>query len=141
MANTFTAPFAQSPRTATAPSVATAASITGDTATNTTLLMTAGADGAILTNLQVIPRSTVTATAVYLLISKDNGTTQRLIDSATVAAQTLAATQTTGVTKNTFAGYSESAPLRLAAGDRLYVGMGTAQAAGTLVFKAEFTDF
>lgn len=141
MAKTFTAPFAQTPQTATAASLATAATITGDTATNTTLLMTAGADGAILTRLTVLPRSTVTATAVYLLISKDNGTTQRLIDSTTVAAQTLAATQTTGVTTTAFSTYNESTPLRLAAGDRLYVGMGTSQAAGTLVFKAEYSDF
>lgn len=141
MALTFTAPFAQAPKTATAASVATAAGITTDTATNTTLLMTAGLDGALLTRLTVLPRSTVTATAVYLLISKDNGTTQRLIDSTTVAQQTLAATQTTGITTTTFTTYSEATPLRLQAGDRLYVGMGTSQAAGTLVFKAEYTDF
>jgi hypothetical protein len=142
MAKTFTAPFAQTPKTATALSPATAATISSDTATNTTALMTAGADGCIVTNIQVIPRSTVTATAVYLLVQKAaTPAVQRLIDSTTVAAQTLAATQTTGVLKTKFSDYSESFPLRLEAGDVLHVGVGTTQAAGTLVFKAEYTDF
>jgi hypothetical protein len=40
----------------------------------------------------------------------------------------------------TFANYSESAPLRLEAGDRIYVGSQVALAGG-IVFRAEFTDF
>jgi len=39
-----------------------------------------------------------------------------------------------------FAFYSESSPLRLEAGDRLYVGSQVALAGG-IVFRAEFTDF
>ena len=136
MALTFTAPFAQTPKTATA--VCTAAATLTDTPSNTVLLVTAGSDGAILTRLTAIPRATVTASDLVIFISKDSGTTKRLIDSALMAAYTSAVTTATPVT--TFANYSESAPLRLEAGDRIYVGSQVALAGG-IVFRAEFTDF
>ena len=47
MSKTYTAPFAQTPQTATAVATTAAASI-DTTPTNTQLLLTAGADGAIL---------------------------------------------------------------------------------------------
>jgi hypothetical protein len=136
MANTFTAPFAQTPKTATA--VATTATTLTDTPTNTQLLVTAGTDGAILTRLTAIPRATATASDLVLFLSKDDGTTKRLIDSALMSAYTAAVTTATPVT--TFANYSETSPLRLEAGDRLYVGSQVALAGG-IVFRAEFTDF
>jgi hypothetical protein len=137
MAKTFTAPFAQTPKTATA--VATgAAAITNDTPTNTVELLTAGADGAILTRLTAIPRATVTASSLVLFISSDSGTTKRLIDSELMAAYTMATT--TAVPETAFALYSETTPLRLAAGDKLYVGSQVALAGG-IVFRAEYTDF
>jgi hypothetical protein len=136
MANTFTAPFAQTPKTATA--VCTAAATLTDTPSNTVLLVTAGSDGAILTRLTAIPRATVTASDLVIFISKDGGSTQRLIDSALMAAYTAAVTTATPVT--TFANYSEAAPLRLEAGDRIYVGSQVALAGG-IVFRAEFTNF
>ncbi len=134
---TFTAPFAQTPKTATA--VATAAATVGsDAPTNTVLLMTAGADGCIVTSLAAMPRATVTASSLLLYISKDSGTTQRLIDSELMAAHTVATT--TAIPETVFSRISESAPLRLEAGDRLYVGSQVALASG-IVFKAEYTDF
>lgn len=137
MAKTFTAPFAQTPKTATA--VATGAATVGtDSPSNTVLLMTAGTDGCIVTALAAMPRATVTASSLLLYISKDNGTTQRLIDSELMAAHTVATT--TAIPETTFARISESAPLRLEAGDRLYVGSQVALASG-IVFKAEYTDF
>jgi len=136
MANTFTAPFAQTPKTATA--VVTGVATMTDTPANTVLLATAGTDGAILTRLTAIPRATVTASSLVLFISKDNGTTQRLIDSELMAAHTVAVT--TAIPETVFATYSEAAPLRLEAGDRLYVGSQVALAGG-IVFKAEFTNF
>lgn len=136
MANTFTAPFAQIPKTATA--VVTGAATMTDTPTNTVLLATAGTDGAILTRLTAIPRATVTASSLVLFISKDNGTTQRLIDSELMAAHTVAVT--TAIPETVFSLYSEAAPLRLEAGDRLYVGSQVALAGG-IVFRAEFTNF
>jgi hypothetical protein len=136
MALTYTAPFAQTPKTATA--VVTGAATLTDTPANAVLLLTAGTDGAILTRLTAMPRATVTASSLVLFISKDNGTTQRLIDSELMAAHTVAAT--TAIPETVFANYSESSPLRLQAGDRLYVGSQVALAGG-VVFRAEHTDF
>ena len=136
MANTFTAPFAQTPKTATA--VCTAVATLTDTPSNTVLLVTAGSDGAILTRLTAIPRATVAASSLVVFISKDGGTTQRLIDAELMAAYTMATT--TLVPETTFALYTETTPLRLEAGDRIYVGSQVALAGG-IVFRAEFTNF
>ena len=138
MAKTFTAPFAQTPKTATAS--ATTATTNGgtDSPTNTVLLLTAGSDGCIVTRLYALPRNTVTQTALQLFLSKDGGTTQRLIDSETMAAYT--ASTTAAAPKTTFSSYSESSPMRLEAGDKLYVGVQVTPTSGT-VFKAEYTDF
>lgn len=137
MAKTFTAPFAQTPKTATAVATGAVASLTGDAPTNTVLLLTAGSDGALLTKLSAIPRATVTASDLVVFISKDSGTTKRFIDSKLMAAYTMATTTATPVTAFD---YSESAPLRLEAGDQIYVGSQVALASG-IVFKAEYTDF
>ena len=138
MANTFTAPFAQTPKISTAVTTAACGTITGDTPTNTVVLLTAGSDGTIVTRLSALPRSTVTASSLLLFTSADSGTTKRLIDSATMSAQTVSTTA--GITLTTFSTYTESTPLRLAAGEQLYVGNQVALANG-VVFKAEFTDF
>jgi len=138
MAKTFTAPFAQTPMNKTAVVTGAAGSITSDAPTNTVVLLTAGADGAILTRLSAIPRATVTASSLLLFTSSDNGTTKRLIDSALMAAQTVATT--TAVASTSFTTYTETAPLRLQAGEQLYVGSQVALASG-IVFKAEYTDF
>ena len=137
MAKTFTAPFAQTPKTSSA--VATlAGAITGDAPTNTVLLVTAGADGAILTNVRAMPRATVTASSLTLYISSDGGTTQRMIDSALMSAYTQATTTLTPVTS--FSGITETTPIRLAAADRIYCQSEVALAGG-IVFTAQFTDF
>lgn len=137
MAKTFTAPFAQTPKTATAVCTAVA-TVTTDAPSNTVELLTAGADGAILTRLTAIPRATVTASSLVVFISSDSGTTKRLIDSELMAAYTMATT--TAVPETTFTMYSETTPLRLMAGDKLYVGSQVALAGG-IVFRAEYTDF
>jgi hypothetical protein len=137
MANTFKAAFAQIPKTATAVTVA-AATVATDAPTGTVLLLTAGANGSILTRLTTIPRATVTASSLVLWISNDGGVTQRMIDSTLMAAFTVAATTAIPVTQ--FTTYSETTPLRLAAADRLYVGNQVALAGG-VVWKAEWTDF
>jgi hypothetical protein len=138
MAKTFTAPFAQDPKTATAVATGAVGSFAGDSPTNTVLLLTAGADGAILTRLTAIPRATVTASSLMVFLSKDNGTTQRLLDSELMAAHTVATT--TAIPETVFTLYSETTPLRLQAGDRLYVGSQVALSGG-IVFRAEYTDF
>jgi hypothetical protein len=137
MANTFTAPFAQTPQTASAVCTAVA-TVTADAPTNTVLLCTAGVNGAILTRLWAIPRATVTATSLVIWISSDTGTTKRIKDSELMAAYTMATT--TAVPETSFTNYSETTPLRLKAGDQVYVGAQVALASG-IVFTAEYTDF
>lgn len=139
MAKTYTAPFPQTADTKTAVTAAACVIGSADTPTNTVLLMTANTnDGSIVTNLSAMPRATVTATGLYLFLSDDGGTTKRLIDSELMAAYTL--NTTTAIPETLFARYSEVTPLRLGAGDSLYVGSAVALAAG-IVYKAEFTDY
>lgn len=138
MAKTFTAPFAQTPKTASAVCTTALGSLTTDAPTNTVEIFTAGADGSLVTKLTCIPRATNTATALYLFISKDSGTTKRLVDSELMSAQTVATT--TAVAETKFANISETTPIRLEAGDKLYVGTGIALASG-IVFNIECTDF
>lgn len=137
MAKTFTAPFAQTLKTATAVATVAVADLGTDSPTNTLLLVTAGADGAILTKLSAIPRATVTARDIVLFISKNGGTTKQFIDSKLMSAHTQAVTTATPITAFD---YSESTPFRLEAGDELYVGSQVALADG-IVFRAEFTNF
>lgn len=138
MAKTFTAPFAQTPKHVTSVATSAIGSITTDSPTNTVELLTAGADGAILTRLMALPRATVTASSLVLFSSIDAGTTKRIIDSELMAAQTVSTTA--AIAETSFANYSETAPLRLAAGEKLYVGSQVALASG-IVFTAEYTDY
>ena len=119
MAKTFTAPFAQTTKTASA-------------------VVTAGTEGALLTRLAAVPRATVTASGLLLWISLDSGTTKHLLEGALMAAQTVSATTATAVT--TFSRYTEYTPLRLQASASLYVATAVALTGG-IVFTAEYTDF
>lgn len=134
----FTAPFVQNQRTSTAVVTAAVTGLGTDAPGNTILLATAGPDGAILTDLQAMPRATTTATSLLLFLSKDGGTTKRLIDSELMAAYTLSTT--TVIPETSFARYNETSPLRLEANDQLYVGIQVANASG-IVFKSESGDF
>ncbi len=139
MSKTFTAPFAQTPKTGTAVVTAAVANATTDAPTGAVLLATAGADGAIVTRITAMPRTTISSTGLMLFLVKSaSPSVYRLIDSeqmATYAEATSAATPET-----TFPNFSESTPLRLEAGDMLYVASKIAAASG-IVFKAEWTDF
>ncbi len=138
MAKIYTAPFAQTPKTATAVATAATADIATDAPTNTVELLTAGAEGAIVTRITAIPRGTVTASSLLLFLSKDDGTTRRLVDSALMAAHTVAATTAIPVTE--FESISETTPIRLEAGDILYVGSMVAAADG-IAFTAQWMDY
>lgn len=137
MVKTYKAPFAQTPRTATAV-VTGADTVNNDTPSNTELLETAGAEGALLTKLTAMPRASITDAAMHLFISQDGGTTKRLISSALMEAHTVATT--TAIPVTVFSDISEDTPIRLEAGDELYVGSGVAVVSG-IVFKSETTDF
>lgn len=138
MAKTFTAAFAQTPKNATAVATTATSSVNGDSPANTVLLLTAGADGALLTRLSAMPRATVTASRLGLWISLDSGTTKRWIDSVLMSAHTVATT--TAIPITSFSRFSEDTPERLQAGAQLYVGTAVTLSDG-IVFTAEYTDF
>ncbi|MDP1873629.1 hypothetical protein [Phenylobacterium sp.] len=107
-----------------------------DAPTTVELLMTAGANGARVTRITSIPRATVTATNVQLYLSKDGGTTKRLLETILVAAHTVAAT--TEIPSYDW-GFSEDNPLLLEAADALYVGQGVST--GSVVTTAHYGDY
>ena len=137
MAKTYTAAFAQTPKTAYAVATDAVASYAGDSPTNTVELLTAGSEGALVTSITAIPRANVTVSSLCVWISKDSGTTKRLLSSVLMDAHTVATTTAIPVTPFSF---SETVPLRLEAGDMLYVGTMVALASG-IVFNAEYTDY
>lgn len=137
MSKTYTCPFAQTPRTGTAVVTAAAANINSDAPTNLSLIATAGADGAIVTRVWAIPRGTVSASSLILCIAGSDGAV-RVIDSE--AMPSYAASASTALPETPFANYSEAAPIRLAAGDKLYVGSQVANTSG-ICFRVEWTDF
>lgn len=139
MPMTFTAPFAQNPRSL---SVAVTAAIGGlgtDAITGAQLLVTAGANGAIVSSISAMPRGTVTASSLVLFLVKSaTSTIYRPIDSVLMTGYTLATT--TAIPVTSFALISDATPLRLEAGDKLYVGSQVALAAG-IVFTGRWMDY
>lgn len=145
MAKTFTAPFAQTPdtwnTTATgAFSLTGTNSIADNTPLNTVLLGTAGIDGAIITDVRAIPRATNTATLAILFLRKtgDAAGIRRILKTILVPAQTVSSTA--AITDVNFNVATETSPLRIAAGDELYVGLGVAQTNG-ITFNANAVNF
>jgi hypothetical protein len=119
----------QTPRTATCVLSAASTDI-DDSPTTAELLWTAGANGSRITRISALPRATVTASLLALYLSKDGGSTKRLIDSALMAAHTVA--NTTAIPTTDFE-YSEDSALILEAGDRLYLTTAVALAGGIVV--------
>ena len=103
-----------------------------DSPSNSVELVPAQTKGCRLTKITALARATNTATELQLFTSTDSGTTKCFIDSALMAAYTVA--QTTRQTKTTF-GLSEAEPLILAAGESLYACIGVANTG--IVFRAE----
>ena len=138
MANTPLPAYVQTQKTGSA--LVTAA--VGNMATIPTNLVAlgdaAGVNGALVTKVTAMPRATVTASSLLLYTSKDNGATYNLVDSEVMAAYTLAAT--TAIPETTFGNISPSTPLRLEAGEQLYVGSQVLLAAG-IVFRSEGANF
>ena len=139
MAKTFTAPFAQTPKSSSTVATAVCSNFTVSSAvSNAVHLATAGADGGILTRLSAIPRATITSASLLVFSSKDAGVNLFLEDSALMAAHTVASD--TAIPVTTFARYTEDTPKRMEAGERIYVGTQVALAEG-IVFNTEWTDF
>lgn len=132
MALTNVPVFAQTPKSwygspTTAFALTGAGSVLDDNPSNTVLLITAGSNGALVTNIKVVPRATCTAHFAAIFLSKDSGTTKKLIGTVLIAAQTLSTT--TAVVEYDFTP-TESLPLRLEAADRIYVGISVTQSNG-----------
>jgi hypothetical protein len=103
--------------------------------TNTVLLITAGANGARVTRIDVVPQETVTASALQLYRSRDAGTTKCLFRMRTGASDTVSGTD--GSTEVDF-GYSEDNPLILMADERVYVATGITK---NFCFNAEWANY
>jgi hypothetical protein len=138
MAKTHTAPFAQAARIQTAVVTAAVASLATDTPTGTVAVLTAGPDGCVVTRVTAIPRATVAASSLLLFVKKSGQAALRLIDSELMAAHTVATT--TAIPETVFGNVTDSAPLRLDAGDELHVGSQVALASG-IVFAANWMDY
>lgn len=149
MAKTFTAPFAQVCNTASAKAT-TAVALTPNgmdsstTVTNSVLLMTAGADGALLTELSALALATVTASQLVVWSSVDSGVTKAAVMTALMPAYTMSATTqnvpTTFKHSDNTTAISETAPYRMRAGEQLYIGTLVTSASG-IMFNARFSDF
>lgn len=103
-----------------------------DSPSNSVELVPAQTQGCRITKITALARATNTATELQLFTSKDSGTTKKFVDSAVMAAYTVA--QTTRQLKTDF-GLSESVPLTLAAGESLYAAIGVSNTG--IVFRAE----
>ena len=102
------------------------------------LLLTAGDNGTLVTKITAIPRATVTAASLVLFLVKASApTVYQLIDSELMAGITLSTT--IAIPETAFGNVAPTTPLRLEAGDMLYVGSQVALAAG-IVFYAEQAD-
>ncbi|WP_296232370.1 hypothetical protein [uncultured Pseudomonas sp.] len=135
---THKAPFAQSPRIQTAVVTAALASLATDSPTGTELLVPGATEGCIVTRVAVMPRGSVTVSSLVLFVKKSGQSAVRPIRSVLMPLHTMSTT--TAIPETVFPNISDDAPLRLGAGDELYVGSQVAQAAG-VVFEAEVMDY
>lgn len=126
-----------------APKLASVTVVTANTALDGTgtlsTILTAGADGALVTSLKALTRATLgAANALRLFVSTDAGVTKGLIDERLMAAYTVAATS--AQTPVTFINRSNpDDAMRLPAGAILYASIHTALAGG-IQFTAEYSD-
>jgi hypothetical protein len=126
--------FAKTPKHAAA--AISAANTNLDGSGTVTTLLTAGADGAIVTSLKCWATATSTAKRCNLFISTDGGTSWKLHDSGLMAAYTVA--NTTVQTPVTFVDKSNpDAAIVLPANARIGCTIMVAEA---VVFAAEYSD-
>jgi hypothetical protein len=138
MPKTNTAPFAQTLKTRTAAPQLAVANASTDTPGNVVLLLTAGSEGALMTRLRMAARTNTSANNMMLFRKNSGDTAVRLINARTFPSVTFSTTSAPADV--TFGEYTENTPMRLEAGDQLWVGAGVANS-GAVVFDAEFTDF
>lgn len=126
MANIFTAPFAQTPKTnAVDLTAATAVGAVG------TVLVTAGANGCVVTSIRATPKGTVTASGIN--VNKSG----KVIRSETLPAYTSALT---AKLPQVAFDITPSTPIELGPNETLDVSLLVAQAAG-VTFFATWKDY
>lgn len=108
----------------------TAAKTTYGDNTNGVLLLTAGANGGVLYGLRGIAKGTTGAAGRLDIFSSLNGTTLTLLNAVNFANYTQS---TTTAPLQNDAGYSESAPRRLAPLEQIWVSTSIAATAGYAV--------
>lgn len=129
-------PYPQALNTAFA--VCTAAKTTETDLTNAVLLYTTPEYGAIITSFIAHARATVTATRLKVYVCKAAAPTVPFMRiTKLMAAGTV---NETTVLPPVDLGASETAPIKLAAGDLVYVAIGVTQSNG-IVFCAEMEEF
>ena len=129
-------PYPQALNTAFA--VCTTAKTTETDLTNAVLLYTAPTNGAIITKFLAHPRATVTACRLKVYVCKSSApTTPYMITTKLMSAATV--NETTAISPVDL-GASESAPIKLAPGDLVYVAIGVSQSNG-VIFVAEMEEF
>lgn len=94
-------------------------------------LCEAGTEGCLISRLSVGPLGTVTATGVTIYVQKAGSSVKVPRLSVTVSAYTLAATARLPIQE--VVDVSETKPLRLGAGDKLFAATHVANAAGIAV--------
>ena len=106
------------------------------TPTNSTLLLTAGANGGRLTRLYAMPQESTGATGVVQYYrSNDAGTTKYWAGAVAVTNDTVS---TTDPPIQLDFGFSDSNPMILAANEKIYVAPSIAK---NFVFVAEWADY
>lgn len=109
----------------------------GDAPTGAALIFAAGPNGARVTRVTAVTRASLTATECQLFRDHDGtGTVKRFFASRLMPAVTVS--PSTAQAAVDF-GYSDSAPLLLGAGEKLYGAIGQAQAG--VVFCVEGADY
>lgn len=131
---TNTPVFAQNPKTFGAILTAAGAANGSDA----TLIFTAGTEGALISRLSICPLGTVTASGVTVYVEKAGETARLPKFSATLPALTMAATARLPVLDIT--AVTESTPVRMGAGDKLFASTFVANAAGVAVV-GEASDY
>ena len=147
MTKTFTAAFAQTPKTnsvmLTAAVALTGANSLADPASavnNTSLLYTAPAEGAIVTDLRFVPRATTTLMGgMFFIRHSAKPSTERHYQGCVVIPANTVSVSSPPVSY-VISNISETTPLRLGAGDEVHVGLTVANTGG-ITAAIQATEF
>jgi hypothetical protein len=115
----------------TAQAVVTSAKITYTDNANSVLLLTAGPNGSIVYGVTALPQGALASTTKVMLFRSQDGILLSYIRSVLVNAYATDAAATIPTIADI--GFTEASPLRLKAGDKLFVGVFAAAANGIAI--------